>query len=269
MWTRKQAIEYAESQLGQTDGSLYFKIAFGYRSYLDWCAAFDSAIVVLGQLDCPYFPSTFAFDKRDLNVIGDRWVNPKDLQPGDFISFDFDGGGERGGDHVGIVTRRYGAGDYLTVEGNVSKEVGQRHRTIENTKTYWPDGSLRGIGIIGGIRPKYKEEKPQKLLVDGVFGPNTCRALQEALQKHGYYKGYLLDGDWGYYSKRETQRYLRALGYYTTAWLLDGWFGSASVKALQSYLRKLGEYGTEWLIDGDMGPATVRGLQRALNRGVF
>lgn len=164
MWTRKQAIEYAESQLGLTDGSLYFKIAFGYRSSLDWCAAFDSAIVVLGNLDCPYFPSTFAFDKRDLNVIGDRWVNPKDLQPGDFISFDWDGGGEYGGDHVGIVTRRYGAGDYLTVEGNVGKQVGQRHRTIENTKTYWPDGSLRGIGIIGGIRPKYKEEPKLKEL---------------------------------------------------------------------------------------------------------
>ena len=49
MWTRKQAIEYAESQLGLTDGSLYFKIAFGYRSSLDWCAAFDSAIIVLGN----------------------------------------------------------------------------------------------------------------------------------------------------------------------------------------------------------------------------
>ena len=164
MWTKKQAIEYAESQVGQTDGSLYFKIAFGYRSSLDWCAAFDSAIVVLGKLDCPYFPSTFAFDKRDLNVIGDRWVNPKDLQPGDFISFDWDGGGEYGGDHVGIVIRRYGAGDYLTVEGNVSKQVGQRHRTIENTKTYWPDGSLRGIGIIGGIRPRYEEEPDLKQL---------------------------------------------------------------------------------------------------------
>ena len=211
MWTKKQAIEYAESQVGQTDGSLYFKIAFGYRSSLDWCAAFDSAIVVLGKLDCPYFPSTFAFDKRDLNVIGDRWVNPKDLQPGDFISFDWDGGGEYGGDHVGIVIRRYGAGDYLTVEGNVSKQVGQKHRTIENTKTYWPDGSLKGIGIIGGIRPKYEEEPDLKQLplvqkgdkgayveviqellllrgvatfkeADGIFGDKT-EASVKALQK--------------------------------------------------------------------------------------
>ena len=259
MWTKQQAVDYALSQVGNTDGSLYFKIAFGYRSQADWCAAFDSAIVVLGKLDCPYFPNTFAFDKRDLGVIGNRWVEPYDLEVGDFISYDFDGGGQWGGDHVGIVVKKNARGDYQTVEGNCGRKVKEKHRTVTDD------------GIIGGIRPKYAGGKTivQKLAVDGVFGPNTCRALQEALQKHGYYKGYLLDGDWGYYSKRETQRYLRALGYYTTAWLLDGWFGSASVKALQSYLRKLGEYGTEWLIDGDMGPATVRGLQRALNRGVF
>ena len=98
MWTRQQAVDYALSQLGQTDGGLYFKIAFGWRSQADWCAAFDSAIVVLGNLDCPYFPNTFAFDKRDLGTIGDRWVEPYDLQVGDFISFDFDGGGQYGGD---------------------------------------------------------------------------------------------------------------------------------------------------------------------------
>ena len=157
MWTRKQAIEYAESQLGLTDGSLYFKIAFGYRSSLDWCAAFDSAIVVLGNLDCPYFPNTFAFDKRDLGTIGDRWVEPCDLQVGDFISFDFDGGGQYGGDHVGIVVARRGRGDYMTVEGNCSRQVMEKHRTVENTRTYNADGSVRGIGIIGGIRPKYYE----------------------------------------------------------------------------------------------------------------
>lgn len=265
MWTLSETIAYAKSQVGQTNGKVYAKIAVGWESPYDWCAYFCSTLKIKGQLDCPYFPNGFAFDKRDLGVIGDRWVEPRDLQAGDFIGFDWDGGGQYGGDHVGYVVQRVAAGDYWTVEGNCGGEVRLKHRTIENTR------SAKGIGIIGGIRPKYAGGKTivQKLAVDGVFGPNTCRALQEALQKHGYYKGYLLDGDWGYYSKRETQRYLRALGYYTTAWLLDGWFGSASVKALQSYLRKLGEYGTEWLIDGDMGPATVRGLQRALNRGVF
>ena len=257
MWTKQQAIDYALSQVGKTDGSLYFKIAFGYRSYADWCAAFDSAIKVLGKLDCPYFPDPFAFDKRDLGKIGDRWVEPYDLEAGDFISFDFDGGGQYGGDHVGIVSKKYARGDYQTVEGNCGKQVKVKHRTV------------KGDGIIGGIRPKYADEPSGKLVVDGVFGVNTVKALQKALQGHGYYNGYLVDGDWGYYSKRETQRYLRAKGYYGNTWLLDGWFGPASIKALQTYLRKLGYYTDAYLLDGDWGKYTTIALQKALNAGKF
>lgn len=155
-WTLAQTIAYAKSQIGETDGGKYFKIAFGYRSLADWCAAWCSAVKVQGELDCPYFPNGFAFDKRDLNVIGDRWVEPRDLQPGDFIGFDLDGGGQYGGDHVGLVIERVAAGDYWTVEGNCGAQVKLKHRTIANCRTYNNDGSLKGIGIIGGIRPKYK-----------------------------------------------------------------------------------------------------------------
>lgn len=161
-WTLAQTIAYAKSQIGETDGGKYFKIAFGYRSLADWCAAWCSAVKVQGELDCPYFPNGFAFDKRDLNVIGDRWVEPRDLQPGDFIGFDWDGGGQRGGDHVGLVVERVAAGDYWTVEGNCGAQVKLKHRTIANCRTYNNDGSLKGIGIIGGIRPKYKEEPKLK-----------------------------------------------------------------------------------------------------------
>ena len=219
MWTRQETVDYALSQVGRTDGGLYFKIAFGYRSSADWCAAFDSAIVVLGKLDCPYFPNTFAFDKRDLNVIGDRWVNPKDLQPGDFISFDWDGGGQRGGDHVGYVVQRDGAGDYWTVEGNCGGAVRLKHRTIENTRTYNPDGSLKGMGIIGGIRPKYEEEPDLKQL--------------PLVQK----------GDKGAYV--EVIQELLLLRGVATFKVADGIFGDkteASVKALQK-LRGIGQDG--------------------------
>ena len=215
-WTLAQTIAYAKSQIGETDGGKYFKIAFGYRSLADWCAAWCSAVKVQGELDCPYFPNGFAFDKRDLNVIGDRWVEPRDLQPGDFIGFDWDGGGQYGGDHVGLVVERVAAGDYWTVEGNCGAQVKPKHRTIENTKTYNADGSLRGIGIIGGIRPKYKEEKKmlkslpllkkgdkgdavmalQLLLVlrgfatfkpDGIFGDKTAASVGEFQKSVGIY----------------------------------------------------------------------------------
>jgi len=271
MWTKEETIAWAKDQIGETDGGKYCQIAFGYRSIADWCADFDSAIKVKGQLDCPYFPNRLAFDKRDLGAIGSRWVEPYDIEAGDFISFDFDGGGQYGGDHVGYVVQKVARGDYWTVEGNCSKRVQLKHRTVANSKTYHSDGSLMGIGIIGGIRPKYAGGKTivQKLAVDGVFGKLTISELQRHLQKRGYYQGYLVDGDWGYYSKREMQRYLRFKGYYTTAWLLDGWFGTASVKALQSYLRALGYYGSGYLIDGDWGKFTTMALQTALNAGRF
>ena len=269
MWTLSETIAYAKSQIGQTNGKIYAKIAVGWESPYDWCAYFDSTLKIKGDLDCPYFPNGFAFDKRDLGVIGDRWVEPRDLQAGDFIGFDWDGGGQRGGDHVGYVVQRVAAGDYWTVEGNCGGEVRLKHRTIENTRTYNKDGSLRGMGIIGGIRPKYKSKSPSKLQVDGIFGVNTCKALQTSLQSHGYYRGYIVDGDWGYYSKLALQQYLRKLGYYGNYWLLDGWFGVASVKALQTYLRALGYYGSSYLIDGDWGYYTTCALQRALNDGKF
>lgn len=271
-WTLAQTIDYALSQTGQTNGSQYFRSGLGYSSNADWCAAYCSDIKVKSGMDCPYFTSAVAFDKRDLSVIGDSWVEPRDLQAGDYIGFDFDGGGQWGGDHVGFVVKRYGPGDYDVSEGNCGGAVRLKHRTIENTRTYKSDGSIKGYGIIGGIRPKYKNSSSassDKLAVDGKFGSHTCRNLQKALQSHGFYTGYLIDGEWGYYSKLALQQYLRKLGYYTSYWLLDGWFGPASVKALQTYLRKLGYYGSGYLIDGDWGYYTTCALQRALNDGKF
>lgn len=271
MGTKSQAIAWALAQVGETDGGKYWQIVRGYRSTADWCAIFNSANKVVNTFKDPYHPNNFAFDKRDLPVIGSAWHEPLDGQPGDFISYDFDGGGQYGGDHEGFVVERFGPGDYNVVEGNCSRRVQLKHRTIANSKTYNSDGSLRGSGIIGLIRPTYDPEKTikERLIVDGVFGQLTIKALQECLQKRGYYKGYLVDGDWGYYSKIALQQYLRALGYYTTAWLLDGWFGTASVKALQSYLRALGYYGSGYLIDGDWGKFTTMALQAALNAGRF
>lgn len=259
MGTANDVVRWAESQIGQTDGTQYARIAVGWSSPADWCAYFVSAGLKVTATRCPYFPNGFAFDKRDLGKIGDRWREPYDLYPGYPIGFDFDGGGQWGGDHVGFVVKRYGPGDYDTVEGNCGKRVRRKHRTV------------KGDGIIGGIEPFFDSIKPAptKLHVDGIFGPNTCKKLQTALQSHGYYRGYLVDGEWGYYSKLALQQYLRKLGYYGTYWLLDGWFGIASVKALQTYLRKLGYYTADYIIDGDWGKYTTMALQRALNADRF
>ena len=223
-WTLAQTIAYAKSQIGETDGGKYFKIAFGYRSLADWCAAWCSAVKVQGELDCPYFPNGFAFDKRDLKVIGDRWVEPRDLQPGDFIGFDWDGGGQYGGDHVGLVVERVAAGDYWTVEGNCGAQVKLKHRTIENTR------SAKGIGIIGGIRPKYAPEKVElkslPLLKKGDKG-DAVIVLQLLLQMRGVVKFGKIDGIFGDKTEKSVKEFQQLRGIYP-----DGMVGAKTWPAL-------------------------------------
>lgn len=224
MWTLSETIAYAKSQVGQTNGKVYAKVAVGWESPYDWCAYFCSTIKVKGQLDCPYFPNGFAFDKRDLGVIGDRWVEPRDLQPGDFIGFDWDGGGQWGGDHVGYVVQRVAAGDYWTVEGNCGGEVRLKHRTIENTR------SSKGIGIIGGIRPKYKEEKKMlktlPLLKKGDKGFAVV-ALQHLLMLRGVVTFYNVDGVFGDKTEQAVKDFQQARGIYP-----DGMVGAKTWPAL-------------------------------------
>ena len=225
-WTLAQTIAYAKSQIGETDGGKYFKIAFGYRSLADWCAAWCSAVKVQGELDCPYFPNGFAFDKRDLKVIGDRWVEPRDLQPGDFIGFDWDGGGQYGGDHVGLVVERVAAGDYWTVEGNCGAQVKLKHRTIANCRTYNNDGSLKGIGIIGGIRPKYKKEvKPLKLTQRGDKGAEVI-VIQNLLNLRGITNMHV-DGIFGAKTEAGVKEFQKLVGIYP-----DGKVGAKTWPAL-------------------------------------
>lgn len=227
-WTLDESIAYAKSQLGETDGRKYAKIAVGWASPYDWCAYFDSAIKVLGELDCPYFPSGFAFDKRDLKVIGNRWVEPRDLQAGDFIGFDWDGGSQYGGDHVGYVVQRVAAGDYWTVEGNCGGEVRLKHRTIENTRSYNKDGTLKGYGIIGGIRPKYKTEvKPLKLTQRGDKGAEVI-VIQNLLNLRGITNMYV-DGIFGAKTEAGVKEFQRLVGIYP-----DGKVGAKTWPALTS-----------------------------------
>lgn len=216
MWTLDETLDYARSQIGQTDGSQYFKIAFGYYSSADWCAAFDSAIKVKGNLDCPYFPSTVAFDKRDLKVIGNRWVEPYNLKAGDFIAFDFDGGGQWGGDHVGIVEKVVGDGSYMTIEGNCGKQVRRKLRTVKSD------------GIIGGIRPIYKKEvKALKLTQRGDKGAEVI-VIQHLLNLRGI-TDMKVDGIFGAKTEAGVKEFQRLVGIYP-----DGKVGAKTWPALTS-----------------------------------
>lgn len=257
MGTSDQLLNWARAQVGTTSGRTYWKQVYGYESNLDWCAVFCSAALKATGTSCVYFPSTFAFDKRDLGVIGNRWVEPYDLKAGDPISFDFDGGGQWGGDHVGIVDAVLGPGYYRTIEGNVSSRCEYRWRRVERD------------GIIGGIRPKYDGATAyfRRLNVDCKWGPNTCKSLQTTLQIRKHYLGYDVDGDWGYYTRYELQLYLKSTGVYSRN--LDGDFGYYSTLAMQTRLRGIGTFLGSWRLDGKWGPKTTKALQEALNAHAF
>lgn len=86
------------------------------------------------------------------------------------------------------------------------------------------------------------------LVVDGIFGPSTIKALQKVL-------GVTQDGIFGTQTKKALQTHVG-----TTA---DGVFGKNSNIALQKHLNARGEH---LAVDGIWGSATTAGLQRVLNR---
>ena len=111
------------------------------------------------------------------------------------------------------------------------------------------------------------------LLHDGYFGPLTVKYIQKRLRAAGWYPAgkYIIDGDFGYWTKFYLQKYLRYnCGTYTRN--CDGDFGMYSVKALQQHLLNVGcywdKYG-ECIVDGDWGSLTTIAIQRAINAGVF
>lgn len=258
MGTSAQLIELIKGQVGTVGGAKYWQKVYGWSGNgLPFCAVGVSWALAQTGTKANYFPSTVAFDRRDMAKIGDAWVDRYNLKPGDIFSTDWDGDG--GGDHVGFIVEVLGYGVYRTIEFNVSNMVDYRTRYASD--------------IIGGIRPRYSgaapsQGVPSKVHVDGVFGPKTKAMLQAALQRRGFYRGYALDGVFGHYSKLALQQYLQSKGYYS-GYALDGDFAYYSVRALQQHLRKLGYFKSSLRLDGKWGYWTTCGLQQALNAGKF
>ena len=253
MGSVNEIIALAESQVGN-GGARYWnwytdnvRPSQGY--YRDgastpYCAEYISWLLANTDTESIYFPDPFAFDYRDIPY--EQRIPFANLQRGDIIAFDWDG--DYGGDHVGVVVENHGY--YLeTNEGNVGGYVCDMDR--------YPSE------VLFGIRPYYDTNY---LDVDGIFGEETIKALQRALQSHGFYTGYDVDGEFGYYTRFELQNYLQYLGYYH-AFDLDGEFGRYSVAALQMHLAAQGFYTGD--IDSDWGTYTTESLQECLNAGRF
>ena len=174
MGTKAQMQAYLDAQNGHVGGAKYWQYVYGWSGGgLPYCAVGVSAALKATDTECAYFPSKVAFDSRDKAEIGSAYRTRNNLEYLDAIAFDWDG--DNGGDHVGFFIKYLGDGKCRTFEFNVSNTAAYRTRNVSD--------------ILCGIRPKYSDNKPRKLHVDGKFGVNTKKRVQETLQLHGFYIG--------------------------------------------------------------------------------
>src|SRR4051812_7074846 len=152
-------------------------------------------------------------------------VSLTEALPGDLVFY-----GPRPGNHVPVGVARDRVVSPGSEGGPSLLSPGYR-RDLSEVRRYFgqPGGG-------GGVQ----------LVVDGVFGPATIRALQRAL-------GVAVDGQFGPVTQKALQSRLGVAA--------DGVIGPITIRALQ---RRVGA-----TVDGQWGPETTKALQRALNAGTF
>lgn len=245
-----------------------------------YCAMFTSWCFAQAGASCAGLPaaSTTAI-KRAAEKAGRLRGSVMDAQPGDVLLFSWTSN-PNDLDHTCICEAN--CGSYVqTIEGNVGGgKVQRRTRAWKHVMfAVIPDGGSDESS------PEAPEEQdgfidPEETILayDGYFGPLTVKHVQRAIRRGGWYPAgkYVIDGDFGYYTKFHLQKYLRYVcGTYARN--CDGDFGLYSVMALQQHLLNVGCYwyvGSDGKrhaceVDGSWGDCTTTAVQRAINAGVF
>lgn len=107
--------ELAKQEVGNIGGAKYWGW-YGFKSHIEWCAAFVSWSYSEAGKNGPYFLACDSEGKAYFQARGRwAWRGYEDIAPGDSIFFDWDGDGSA--DHVGLVLGTDGETVY-TIEGN-------------------------------------------------------------------------------------------------------------------------------------------------------
>lgn len=268
---------FADPEQGTKYGRWYAEEHGDYfgTTGVPFCAMFTSWCFAQAGQSCAGLPaaSTTAI-KRAAEKAGRMRVNVRDAQPGDVLLFSWTSN-PNDLDHTCICEANCG-GYVQTIEGNVGGGKVQRRTRDWKYCMYAviPEGGSEESS------PEAPEEQdgfldPAETILayDGYFGPLTVKYVQRAIRRGGWYQAgkYVIDGDFGYWTKFYLQKYLRYnCGTYQRN--CDGDFGRYSVMALQQHLLNVGCYWDEHgecVVDGDWGIQTTTAIQRAVNAGVL
>lgn len=268
---------FADPEQGTKYGRWYAEEHGDYfgTTGVPYCAMFTSWCFAQAGQSCAGLPaaSTTAI-KRAAEKDGRLRGNVRDAQPGDVLLFSWTSN-PNDLDHTCICEANCG-GYVQTIEGNVGGGKVQRRTRAWKYCMYAviPEGGSEESS------PEAPEEQdgfldPAETILayDGYFGPLTVKYVQRAIRRGGWYPAgkYVIDGDFGYWTKFHLQKYLRYnCGTYQRN--CDGDFGRYSVMALQQHLLNVGCYWDEHgecVVDGDWGIQTTTAIQRAVNAGVL
>ena len=185
--TVEDVLRVARGELGKTDGAKYFA-HFGYGDLGAWCVAGARWAYDVAGVEC-HWDTFYAFDYT--GAPPQYVVDPYDLEPGDFVSFDW--GTDRLGDHVGIVTSVHDWG-ICTIEFNTGWGY------VAECQRVWSC-------VICGIRPDFRTEPRWVRAADGRW---WYRHGDGSYTRKGWER---IDGEWYYFD---------AEGWMVTGWLRYG-----------------------------------------------
>jgi hypothetical protein len=266
MATATQLLNVARSQIGYREGrgnnnkyGIWYTKAihdgnnWNYQPYcamaLSWCAAqVSSGLTAIGGLwsYCPSWANWFRNRGR---------FHTSSPQRGDIVFYDWSGQRRRGKEmHVEIVEAVNGS--YLTTigfnttggSGNQSDGGGcyRRTRHVSMVVGYGRPlyASESNVKPVVTVKTEYKNRTEKiPLVVDGVWGPNTTRRVQQMLRV-------TVDGEMGPITFRALSR----------------WLGQGAHHGWTSHMKTALQHRVGVPADGIIGPITVKAFQRYLNR---